>query len=116
MAKARREESTLSPGFWVALTLRPRTAPLRCYVGKVQSVDDHGVRITLVEWLTGTADNYDLFIPWSNLESALIATPDHDLSGFREEASKWQNRMCGDAAEGEEGSAEQNAAADRPRD
>jgi hypothetical protein len=68
-----KRQPTLYPGFWAALTLRAGTAPLRCYVGVVQSVDAHGVRITLVDWLMGSATGFDVFVPWSNLESALVA-------------------------------------------
>lgn len=88
---------TLCPGFWAALTLKAGAAPLRCYVGEVQSVDIHGVRITLIDWLVGGPFGYDVFVPWTNLESALVATQDHDLKRFGEEAAKWQERC---AAEG----------------
>lgn len=87
-------QRTLEPGYWVAVSLPPGTAPLRCYVGEVQAVDAQGVRLTLIDWLTGTADSYDLFVPWRNLETALIATPEHDLTSFiRQQAALWQERM-----------------------
>ena|SRR6266853_3111688 len=97
MAKVPVKKSTLSPGFCVALTLRQGTAPLRCYVGEVQYVDNHGVRITLVDWIGGTFSGPDLFVPWSSLESALIATPDHHMKEFEREASNWQDKMCGNS-------------------
>jgi hypothetical protein len=87
------EKAILEPGFWVALTLRANTAPLRSYAGKVQSVDAQGVRVTLVDWVTGTASDWDLFVPWHNLESALVATPDHATEVFGEAASRWQTQM-----------------------
>lgn len=88
-----KNQPTLQPGYWVALTLKPHTAPLRCYVGKVQGVDEHGVRLTLVDWVVGAAVNWDFFAPWESITSALIATPDHDVDNFGEAASNWQSRM-----------------------
>lgn len=84
---------TLKPGWWVAVTLKPDTAPLRSYVGQIMAVDSQGIRITLVDWLTGMARSWDLFIPYNNLESALIATEDHNLEGFGDAAGKWQTQM-----------------------
>jgi hypothetical protein len=56
-------KQTLVPGFWVALTLRPDAATGRAFVGQVQVVDAHGVRITLVDWLVGDASGWDLYVP-----------------------------------------------------
>jgi hypothetical protein len=84
---------TLDVGYWVAMVVPKATAPLRCYVGQVQAVDAQGVRVTLVDWLTGTADDFDLFVPWRNLESALIATPEHSLEYFARRAGEWQAAM-----------------------
>lgn len=84
---------TIQKGFWVALTLAPGTAPSRCYVGLVDAVDDRGVRITLMDWIVGAACGYDLFVPWENIESVLVCTPDHDKDGFGDYASEWQTRM-----------------------
>lgn len=54
---------TLAVGFWVAITLAEGMAPLRSYVGKVQAVDEHGMRLTLIDWFTMSATVYDLFVP-----------------------------------------------------
>ena len=54
----------LKPGWWRALTLHRDTAPLRSYVRKVQQVDDRGMRITMIDWLDGTASDCDFFVPW----------------------------------------------------
>ncbi len=83
----------LEAGWWVALTLRPGAAPLRCYVGEVQAVDDRGVRITLVDWVTGRAVGNDLFAPWAEISAALVCTPDHDRGLFGEDARRWQALM-----------------------
>lgn len=84
---------TLDIGYWVAVVLPAGTAPLRCYVGEVQAVDSQGIRLTLVDWLTNTADSWDLFVPWHHVEAALIATPAHDLTYFFQQAALWQERM-----------------------
>ena len=82
---------SLEPGYWVALTLKPGAAPLRCYVGEVQATDERGVRITLIDWLTGRANSYDLFVSWENITSSLVCTPEHDLENFGRAAERWQN-------------------------
>jgi hypothetical protein len=87
--------TTLAPGFWVAVTLRPDAAPLRVYVGRVQAVDERGMRLTLVDWITGGADSWDFYAPWSEVTSMLIATPDHATEGFGDAAHEWQERMQG---------------------
>lgn len=90
--------TTLHPGYVVAVTLKADAAPLRCYVGAVQAVDGHGVRLTLIDWFTGTADSWDAFFPWESITSALVATPDHAISRFGESAGNWQtacNAMIG---------------------
>jgi hypothetical protein len=94
-----KSQPTLQPGWWVALTLAAGSAPLRCYVGEVQAVDERGVRITLVDWLLGMACGFDLFVPWRNIESALVGTDQHSLDHFGDEAGKWQTRMCPDNPE-----------------
>jgi hypothetical protein len=59
----------------------------------------YGVRITLADWIVGKPTGYDLFVPWTNLESALIATPAHSVRDFAKEAAKWKKRMCGETDE-----------------
>lgn len=89
--------STLEPGFWIAATLKKDSAPLRVYVGEIQEIDDRGVRITLIDWMIGAPANWDLFVPWDSLESALVATPEHSVERFPDSAGKWQSRMSGEA-------------------
>jgi hypothetical protein len=84
--------STLQKGFFVALTLRHGAAPLDVYVGQVQAVDERGVRITLIDWIIGTASGWDFFAPWASIESALVGTPDHSLP-FGDDAGKWQEQV-----------------------
>jgi len=93
-AKAVKVQPVLKPGWHAAVTLKPGTAPLRCYVGQIQSVDEKGVRLTLVDWMLGAASSWDLFVPHHNIESMLIATEDHDLKQFGDAAGKWQTKMC----------------------
>ena len=98
MATAKYKDQTIAAGFWIALTLREGTAPLRSYVGQVQAVDTNGVRLTLIDWLIGNASGYDLFVPWLNIEAALIATPEHDADGFSKRAAAWQNAVSGETS------------------
>jgi hypothetical protein len=83
----------LKPGWWVALTLKPGTAPLRCYVGQIQALSDDGIRLTLADWFSGMATGYDFYVPNRNVESALVCTEEHDLKGFGDHAGKWQTAM-----------------------
>lgn len=82
---------SLSPGFVVNLTIREGAAPCRCYLGKIQDVDEYGIRITLADILGFCG--YDLFVPWSNIESSLVSTPQHDPQGFYEQGEAWYRYM-----------------------
>jgi len=92
----------LKVGWWVALTLKPNVAPLRCYVGQIQAMDAESIRITLVDWFSGMAVGWDFFVPRANIESALVCTPGHDLKAFGEAAGKWQDRVEKLGKEGEQ--------------
>jgi len=98
MATAKYKDQTIAAEFWIALTLREGTAPLRSYVGQVQAVDTNGIRLTLIDWLIGNASGYDLFVPWLNIEAALIATPEHDADGFSKRAAAWQKAVSGETS------------------
>lgn len=89
----------LKIGWWAAVTLKPGTAPLRCYVGKIEALDDRGLRLATVDWITGDATNWDLFVPHNNIESALVATDQHHLAAFREPAARWQHAMNRETSE-----------------
>ena len=78
----------------------PRHRPLRCYVGQVQAVDAQGIRLTLIDWLVGMADDFDVFVPWRHIESAFIATPEHYSGGLRTSGRS----MAGNHATDEDGS------------
>ena len=69
------------PGFRVAVRLRPGTAPIPCYVGEVVATDEHGVRLTLVDWIVGGFVSHDMYVPWTNIEMAYVATPNDTLAG-----------------------------------
>jgi hypothetical protein len=86
-------EPTLKPGWWVALTLKAGTAPQRSYVGQIQAIDARGLRLTMVDWLTGDPVSWDLFVSHENLESALVATDKHDLRAFGDPAGQWQEAI-----------------------
>ena len=49
--------------------------------------------MTLVDWFTGMAANWDFFVPRSSVESILIATEEHDLKMFGDAAGQWQKQM-----------------------
>jgi len=80
----------LEVSWWVAVVLKNRVAPLRCYVGQIQAKEEYGIRITCVDWISGSASGQDLYLPLESIESALVATDDHDLKMFLEAAAKWQ--------------------------
>jgi hypothetical protein len=82
----------LVPGYAVALVLKAGTAPHRCYVGRVQAVDQQGVRITLIDWLEGQFTGWDFLAPWESITSAMIATPDQDIQSFVVEAAEFQKK------------------------
>ncbi len=86
-------EPTLKPGWWVAVVLKPGAAPFRCYVGKIQTIDAQGMRLTLVDWFTGRPSNWDFFVPHANVESALVCTDQHDSTQFGDAAGKWQEAI-----------------------
>lgn len=87
------DNRTLAPGFWVAVTLAENAAPLRSYVGQIQAVDGHGIRLKLVDWLVGAACGDDLYVPWGAIRAGLISTPPHDQDDFLGRAEQWQAKM-----------------------
>ncbi len=92
----------LEPGYWVALCLRKGAAPLRVAVGRVQAVDDRGVRVTLLDWLVMSDCGFDMFVPWAAVTSALVATPGHDTGAFFTKAARWQKAMADAPADADE--------------
>ncbi len=90
---AKKPSRGLEVGFYAAICLRPDAAPLRCYVGLVEAVDEHGVRLTLIDWVLGAPTDYDLFVAWSEITAALVSTPDHDLHDFGRRAGQWQQQQ-----------------------
>lgn len=88
------EKATLYKGNIVAITLRPNSAPLRSYVGEVQSVDQYGVRITLIDYVIGKAVGFDVFVSWPEITSCLVATEQHSLDkGGNDEFLSWVSKM-----------------------
>lgn len=63
------------------------------YVGVVGALGAEGFRITLIDWFTGAATSWDFWVPWSNVLGMLVATKQHDLTGFGDVGAKWQ--LCG---------------------
>ena len=87
------QKPLLKVGWSAALTLKPDVAPLRCYVGEIQAISDDGMRISLVDRISGLAGGYDFYVPHRNIESALVCTEEHDFEGFGDHAGKWQTNM-----------------------
>ena len=104
-SRSKKHQQTIDVGYWIAVTLPADIAPLRSYVGQVQAVDEQGSRLVRLV-ADGDGPAYDLFIPWVNLDSALVATPDHDERLFAQEAAKWQEAMRGPARDHVEGTGE----------
>ena len=93
-------KQVLENGWLVAVCLKPDTAPSRCYVGQIEAGDERGIRLTLADWISGTFSGNDFFVPWSNITSALVATPDHNTEMFMESAMAFQTK-CNVMAKGE---------------
>lgn len=79
-------EGALEGGQLVVLSVRKDTMNSKDYVGQVQQVSEYGVRITLMDWIAGTFVGFDFFAPWTSIQSAMVATKDHDREGFLEYA------------------------------
>ena len=89
-------DETIYKGNIVAVVLRPDAAPLRCYVGEVQAVDDRGLRITCMDWFIGQFSGFDVFAPWSQITAVQVATEEHSLEGDgMDKFAAWQNMMNG---------------------
>jgi len=84
------EARPIEKGYWMALTTTPHSGPSLTYVGQVQAIDEHGIRLTLIDWPTRTAAGHDLFVSWKNLRASLIGTAKHDVNLFLESAEQWQ--------------------------
>jgi len=85
---------TIEPGYCVAVSVVPETAPHNCYIGLVEAVDTHGIRIDLVHWddkldmLGGYTES--LFVPWVNINSILVSTEKQPTRRFMtDKAPKW---------------------------
>ncbi len=88
----------LKPGYFVAVSLIPETAPEYCYIGLVQVLDEYGIRMTQVEWddqLDGVKQfSEDIFIPWVNVNSMLVCTQEEPTRRFvKDRAPKWKAQV-----------------------
>jgi hypothetical protein len=74
--------------------------PLRCYVGELVDENDHGIRITLMDWVIGSPGGFDLFIPRESIALVLTnSSPEYPKDEaadeiadkqFIEYAKRWQ--------------------------
>ena len=85
----------IQSGYCVAVSLLPGTAPHNCYIGRVDVVDEYGIRLNLVHWddeldmVGGYTES--LFVPWSNISSMLVNTEKQPTRRFMaDRAPKWQ--------------------------
>ena len=90
--------TTIRPGYFVAISLMPGTAPANCYIGLVQAADEYGLRINMVEWdneLDGVKKyTEDLFIPWININSMLVCTEEEPVRRFvKDRAPAWKAQV-----------------------
>jgi hypothetical protein len=88
----------IKPGYFVAISLIPETAPECCYIGLVKVLDEYGIRITQVEWddqLDGVKQfSEDIFVPWVNVNSMLVCTEQEPIRRFvRDRAPAWKRQM-----------------------
>ncbi len=88
----------LKPGYFVAVSLIPETAPECCYIGLVQVLDEYGVRMTQIEWddqLDGVKQfSEDIFVPWVNVNSMLVCTQQEPTRRFvRDRAPAWKTQV-----------------------
>ena len=88
----------IQPGYCVAVSLVPETAPHNCYIGLVDAADAHGIRVNLVHWdekldmLGGYTES--LFLPWTNINSMLINTERQPTRRFMvDRAQKWKRQL-----------------------
>ena len=85
----------IRPGYYVAASLEPGTAPFNCYIGLVLAADEYGVRINLAHWdddldvIVGHTE--DFFAPWTSITSMLVCTEEQPTRRFiRDKAPVWQ--------------------------
>jgi len=89
---------TIQSGYCVAISLLPGTAPQNCYIGRVEAVDEYGIRVDLVHWddkldmMGGYTES--LFVPWVNISSILVSTERQPTRRFlTDKAPKWQTQI-----------------------
>ena len=82
------------PGWVVGLVLAKRASSCRAMVGEVQRVDERGIRITPLDWLTGSFTQMDVWYPWPAVLSATVQTDQHMpeqgyWNRWQEQTTKW---------------------------
>lgn len=84
---------------WLCTIIR-RTADdgqPRAFCGQVQAVDTFGVRITGMDWLIGTPANFDIVVPWSEVQGVFdICTEGHSDEQWGRTAAATQRRASRD--------------------
>ena len=92
---------SLEVGHVVALSIHRDSAPGACYVGQIEAMDEHGIRLTLLDALLGTFQGFDLWVSWKSMLAALVCTPQHSMHEFPRVSDQWQEalRMAKERAE-----------------
>lgn len=80
-------------GWLVTVTMKLDTAPRRCYTGEIQALNSRGIRLTQLG-VMDRAEGFDLYVPYRNIDSALVATDEHDQYEFPDRARQWSEGMC----------------------
>jgi hypothetical protein len=91
-------QGELEVGLWVALTLKPGAAPRRVYIGLVEAVGRHGIRLSRLEWLGVSLGGCHLFVPWESITAALVVMNAEAAMGLSETAERWQKQIAGGSA------------------
>jgi len=69
--------NTFKEGWGVSIVLKSPVQKLLCWVGEIQAVDERGIRITTIDWVTGMMTGMDWWFPWSEIAAIEVATESH---------------------------------------
>ena len=82
----------MKEGWFVAIHHEPAyPGAIGCVVGQIQQVDERGIRITHIDWLTGDCTGMDHWIPWSGIREMVVATDQHHPQTFDWAAEQSRN-------------------------
>jgi hypothetical protein len=73
----RTTSAVIEAGWGVAIILRQPINGLACYVGEVQATDERGLRVTLIDWISGTFTGMDWCFGWADIAAMEVCTDQH---------------------------------------